>query len=177
MEINSPLQAHEGTHGATHEGAHGSPQSARQDGTFVLPVVQEEVHVGVRQVDSGCGVRIHKTVSEQAYHIDETLLRDAVSVRRVPVDKIVSLAEAPVARQEGDTWIVPILEEILVVEKRLRIKEEVHIQRSAQAEPYSETVMLRSEHIAVERFEDSTQPQVNPTNGGTHHATHTRSGI
>lgn len=165
MEINSPLHAHGGTPDGT------------DDSTFVLPVVQEDVHVGVRQVDTGRGVRIHKTVSEQARHIDETLLRDAVSVRRVPVDKIVSLSEAPVARQEGDTWIVPILEEILVVEKRLRIKEEVHIQRTAQAEPYSETVILRSEHVAVERIEDSPETQVNPTHGGTHHATHTRSGI
>ena len=95
METNSPLQAHDGTQDGT--------QTRRQDGTFVLPVVQEEVHVGVRQVDTGRGVRIHKTVSEQAHRIDETLMRDAVNVRRVPVDKIVSLSEAPVARQEGDT--------------------------------------------------------------------------
>ena len=154
-----------------------NPPLPANEGTIVLPVMQEEVHVGVHQVDTGRGVRIHKTVREQAHHIDETLLRDAVSVRRVPVDKIVSLAEAPVARQEGDTWIVPILEEILVVEKRLRIKEEVHIQRTAQAEPYSDTVILRSEHVAIERFEERAEPQVNPTNGGTHHATHTRSGI
>ena len=161
METIRPAQAHDGS----------------ADGTFVLPVIQEEVHVGVQQVDTGSGVRIHKTVSEQSHHIDETLLRDAVNVRRVPVDKIVSLSEAPAARQEGDTWIVPILEEILVVEKRLRIKEEVHITRTTQAEPYSDTVVLRSEQVAIERFGDSPEAQAHSTNGGTHHATHTRSGI
>ncbi len=124
------------------------------DGTIVLPVIHEQVQVGVHQVDTGRGVRIHKTVSEQAHHIDETLLRDAVSVKRVPVDKIVSLSEAPVARQDGDTLIVPILEEILVVEKRLRIKEEIHITRTAHAEPYADSVVLRSENVSIERFDE-----------------------
>ena len=154
-----------------------NPPAQANNGPFVLPVIHEEVKIGVRQVDTGRGVRIHKTVSEQAHHIDQTLLRDAVNVKRVPVDKIVSLSEAPVARQEGDTWIVPILEEVLVVEKRLRIKEEVHITRTAHAQPYSDTVVLRSEHVAIERFDEGLNTDINPTNGGTHHATHTRSGI
>ena len=168
-----------------------------QDGRIVLPVIVEEVHVGVRQVDTGSGVRLHKTVTEQPFHIDQALLRDAVEVRRVPVDRIVALSDAPAARQEGDTFIVPVLEEILVVEKRLRIKEEVHITRTARQEQYADTVVLRSEHVAVERFGNSASPavdtsevnpiavspievnpsEVNPTNGGTHHATHTRSSI
>ena len=154
-----------------------NPPTQANNGTFVLPVIHEEVHIGVRQVDTGRGVRIHKTVSEQAHPIHATLLRDAVTVKRIPVDKIVSLSEAPVARQDGDTWIVPILEEVLVVEKRLRIKEEVHITRTAHAQPYSDTVVLRSEHVAIERFDEGLSTDINPTNGGTHHATHTRSGI
>lgn len=134
--------------------ANHQPGSSADD-IMVIPVLREEVHVGVRQVDTCRGVRVIKTVSEQAHQIDQTLLRDAVSVRRVPVDKIVALNEAPVARHEGDTLIVPILEEILVVEKRLRVKEEIHITRTAHSEPYAETVMLRSEHIDVERFDDA----------------------
>ena len=136
-----------------------NPPSQANDGTFVLNVAREEVHVGVRAVDTGRGVRIHKTVSEQAHRIDVTLLRDTVSVKRVPVDKIVSLTDAPQARQDGDTWIVPILEEVLVVEKRLRIKEEVHITRTAHAEPYSDSVVLRAEHVSVERFGDGPNPK------------------
>lgn len=156
--------------------ATNSPERT-QDGTIVSPVIREELHVGVRQVDTGSGVRIHKTVSEQHHHIDQALLRDAVEVKRVPVDRIVALSDAPVARQEGDTLIVPVLEEILVVEKRLRIKEEVHITRTARQEQYADTVVLRTEHVSVERFGDDSDPEVNSTNGGTHHAAHTRSSI
>ena len=142
-----------------------SPSPA-EDSSIVIPVLREDVHVSVRQVDTGRGVRVHKTVSEQAHKIDETLMRDAVNVRRVPVDKIVSLTEAPVARQEGDTLIVPILEEVLVVEKRLRIKEEIHITRSARAEPYSDTVMLRTEEVFIERFDEVSEPAVTTPKGG-----------
>lgn len=156
--------------------ATNSPETV-QDGTVVLPVVREEVRVGVRQVDTGRGVRIHKTVAEQAHRIDETLLHDAVEVRRVPVDRIVALADAPAPRQEGDTYIVPVLEEVLVVEKRLRIKEEVHITRHARQEQFKDTVVLRSENVSVERFGEETGSDVNSTNGGTHHAAHSHRSI
>ena len=144
--------------------------ASMQKEAFVLPVVHEELRVGKRLVDTGRGVRIHKTVSEQAHPVNQDLLRDAVEVRRVPVDKIVSLSEAPLARQEGDTLIVPVLEEVLVVEKRVRIKEEIHIVRSARQEPYSASVVLRTEHVSIERFDDSPDPEVITTDGGTHHA-------
>ncbi|MES2317145.1 MAG: DUF2382 domain-containing protein [Pseudomonadota bacterium] len=125
----------------------------------VVPVGQEELQVSTRRVDTGRGVRIHKTVSEQVRHVDQALLRDAVEVRRVAVDKIVPLSEAPATRHEGDILIVPVLEEILVLEKRVRIKEEIHIIRRVQEEPYASTVVLRAEQVSVERFDDSSDPE------------------
>lgn len=143
--------------------------------TIVIPVVQEQLQVGIARVDTGRGVRVHKAVTEQAHNIDETLLRDAVDVRRVPIDKIVALSDVPSARQEGDTYIVPILEEVLVVEKRVRIKEEIHITRTAREEQYADTVMLRSEHVSIEHFDEGPDPTATSPHGGTHHATHSRS--
>lgn len=119
-----------------------------------VPVHQEELKVGMRTVDTGRGVRVRKTVDEHEQRIEETLMHDEIDVRHVPVDKIVALSEAPASRYEGDTLIVPILEEILVVEKRLRIKEEIHITRSKRPQRFSETVPLKSETVSVERFHD-----------------------
>lgn len=119
-----------------------------------VPVHQEELNVGIRTVDTGRGVRVRKTVDEHEQRIEETLMHDEIDVRHVPVDKIVALSEAPASRYEGDTLIVPILEEILVVEKRLRIKEEIHITRSKRPQRFSETVPLKSETVSVERFHD-----------------------
>lgn len=123
-----------------------------------IPVIEEQLAVGTRVVDTGRGVRIHKTVSEQAVTIDERLAREQVEVRHVPVDRIVALSEAPATRYEGDTLVVPVLEEVLVVERRLRIKEELHITRVRHEEHYRDTVPLKAEQVVVERFDDAGLP-------------------
>ncbi|HEY0060834.1 MAG TPA: DUF2382 domain-containing protein [Telluria sp.] len=138
---------------------------------LVLPLLREELALRVRKVDRG-GVRIHKSVSVREQPVQAALRHESVEVRRVPVDRIVALADAPAARQEGDTLIVPVLEEVLVVEKRLRIKEEIHIIRTAHEEQYRATVPLRSEQVAVERLAPGSPTEAPSTNGGTHHATH-----
>ena len=120
-----------------------------------VPVVREEVQVDKRVVDTGRGVRIHKTVAEHPCHIDERLTRDELEISHVPVDRIVPLDAAPATRYEGDTLVVPILEEVLVVERRVRIKEEVRITRIRREEHHAETVMLKSEQVSVERFDEA----------------------
>jgi stress response protein YsnF len=132
------------------------PLQLNQDGQeqIRVPVYQEEAWVEKRVVDTGRGVRIHKTVAEHPCQIDERLLRDEVEVSHVPVDRIVPLDQAPATRYEGDTLVVPILEEVLVVERRLRIKEEVRITRTRREEHHAETVLLRSEQVSVERFDE-----------------------
>ena len=119
-----------------------------------VPVLQEEAWVEKRIVDTGRGVRIHKTVAEHPCRIDERLMRDEVEVTHVPVDRIVPLDQAPATRYEGDTLVVPVLEEVLVVERRLRIKEELHITRTRREERHVDTVLLKSEQVGVERFDE-----------------------
>ncbi|OON62970.1 hypothetical protein B0920_05990 [Massilia sp. KIM] len=131
--------------------ASSSPQEVT-----TIPVSEERLEVGTRTVDTGRGVRVHKTVTEQPVSIDETLLREEVEVRRVPVDRIVALEEAPANRYEGETLVVPVLEEVLVVERRLRIKEELHITRTRREERYHEQAVLKTEQVSVERFDDAT---------------------
>lgn len=131
--------------------------------TLTVPLHREELRVGTRVVDTGRGVRIHKTVSEHPHHIDETLHYDELDVRHVPVDRIVPLSEAPSTRQEGDTLIVPVVEEVLVTERRLRIKEEVHITRVARTRTQTGTVVLREEDIVVERFDEGPHKEASST--------------
>lgn len=119
-----------------------------------VPVLQEDAWIERRVVDTGRGVRIRKTVAEHPCQIDERLVREGVEVSHVPVDRIVALDQAPATRYEGDTLVVPILEEVLVVERRLRIKEELRITRTRREAHHAETVMLKSEQVSVERFEE-----------------------
>lgn len=116
----------------------------------VIPVLQEEVQVDKRKVETA-KVRIKTTVEERQETIDLPLLHEEVEVRRVPINRPV---DGPVAmRQEGDTLIVPLLEEVLVVQKQLLLKEEVHISKKRTEQHHPEQVTLRSEQVSVERIE------------------------
>jgi stress response protein YsnF len=61
-------------------------------------------------------------------------------------------------RTEGDVTILPILEEVLVVEKRLVLKEELHIRRHLARENVEVPVTLRKERAVVERLTADGQP-------------------
>ncbi len=136
----------------------GNPSDPTAQDPLRIPVVAEQLAVGTRTVDTGRGVRIHKTVVEQPVTIDERLGREEVEVRHVPVDRLVAPEEAPTTRHDGDTLIVPILEEVLVVERRVRIKEELHITRIRREEHHQESVVLKAEQVNVERFDESGSP-------------------
>lgn len=134
-----------------------SHESIGQDG-LRIPVIEEQLAIGTRVVETGRGVRIHKTVTEQPVTIDERLMRDEMEVRRVTVDRVLDSGEAPAPRYEGDTLVIPVLEEVLVVERRLRIKEELHITRIQREERYHDTVPLKAERVDVERFDNDGEP-------------------
>jgi stress response protein YsnF len=136
----------------------GNPAEPGTQDPLRVPVIAEELAIGTRTVDTGRGVRVHKTVVEQPVTIDERLARDEVEIRHVPVDRIVAPDEAPANRYEGDTLVVPVLEEVLVVERRVRIKEELHITRIRREEHHQEQVVLKAEQVSVERFDESGTP-------------------
>ena len=115
----------------------------------VVPLIAETLAVGKRTVVTG-GVRLTKRVSEHEETVDEPLLREEVHVERVPVNQMVDAA--PEARYEGDTLIVPVLEEVLVVEKRLMLKEEIHIKRSQTEVHEPQTISVRTEDVVIEEI-------------------------
>lgn len=119
-----------------------------------FPVMEEGVQVTKRVVDTGRGVRVRKTVSEHEHLIDEPLLQDELTVEHVPIGRVVDESSPPQTRYEGDTLVVPVLEEVLVVQKQMRLKEEVRITRHRHAVQVPQSVVLRSEHVSVERFDE-----------------------
>lgn len=59
----------------------------------------------------------------------------------------------PPVREEGDTTIVSVVEEVVVIERRLMLKEEIHITRVHLTEHHRETVMLREQEAVITRAE------------------------
>jgi len=118
--------------------------------TTVIPVIEEELDVQKRVVETG-KVRVTKGVHEYETLVDEPLFRDEVEVERVRIDRVVD-GPLPV-RYEDDAMIVPIMEEVLVVEKRLVLKEELHIRKRRVEMHQPQQVTLRREEVRVERLE------------------------
>jgi len=121
----------------------------------VIPLVEETATVGKRQVVTG-RVRV-QTVTDTIEEVAQAnVQRETVEVTRVPVDRIVE--SAPEIRTEGDVTILPVVEEVLVVEKRLLLKEELHIRRRVETETVEVPVTLRKQRAVVER-EASDDPR------------------
>ena len=72
-----------------------------------------------------------------------------VTITRVPIQRVV---DGPVpVREENGTTIISIVEEVLVVEKRLMLREEIHIRQQRIETHQPQRVTLRSEEVQVER--------------------------
>jgi stress response protein YsnF len=120
-----------------------------QDKTEVIPLVEEDVLISKRDVTTG-RVRV-STILDLVEDVARAALdEERVEVTRVPVGR--EVAERPAVRTDGDTVIVPVLEEVLVVEKRLMLKEELHIRRIVTTEDVAVPVTLRKQRGIVERI-------------------------
>jgi uncharacterized protein (TIGR02271 family) len=115
---------------------------------LVLPVIVEELDVHTQRVETGT-VRITKRVQEREVLVDEPLWRDEVDITRVPMQRVV---DGPIpVRTEGDTTILSLVEEVLVVEKRWMLREEIHIRTPRIETHQPQRITLRSEDVQVER--------------------------
>jgi uncharacterized protein (TIGR02271 family) len=119
--------------------------------TETVPIVEEELRVEKRQVSTGkVRVRTKTEVSDEVARA--TLEGESVEVTRVPVGH--EIETAPVVRTEGDLTIIPVVEEIVIVEKRLVLKEEIHLRRTTTREDVEVPVQLRKQHAVIENADD-----------------------
>jgi uncharacterized protein (TIGR02271 family) len=91
-----------------------------------VPLYSEELSVSQQQI-TGDTVQVSVVTHEGEGVVDEMLNHERVEIDRVPIDR--SVGAIPPVRQQGETAILPVVEEILIVERRLILKEEVRIKR------------------------------------------------
>lgn len=130
--------------------------SAPSDQEQVLPLLEETLDISRREVTTG-RVRVSTETHERTESIDEMLSQARVEVNHVEINEYVDAM--PETRQEGDTTIIPVVEEVLVVERRLRLKEEVHVRRVHDQQSWHEEVTLREQRAVVTRQDDDVTDQ------------------
>lgn len=136
----------------------GQDQVIGVDGAMAVPLAAEELRVSTRENVTG-RVRVRTVLDVTKEMVRQELESEHLTVTRVPVDQLIEAA--PPIRTEGDVTIIPIVEEILVVETRLVLKEEVHIRRTSTKEFVEQSVTLRKQRAVVEEIDGDGQAEQN----------------
>jgi stress response protein YsnF len=124
----------------------------------VLPIVEEELQVGKRRIESErIQVRTLTDLTEEL--VRQELTGEHLEVERVPIDLLIQPgSDLPRIRTEGSVTIFPVLEEVVVVEKRLRLKEEVRITKRVTTENTETPITVRKQRAVVERLNSEGGP-------------------
>jgi uncharacterized protein (TIGR02271 family) len=132
-----------------------SPEAAHRTEENVVPVVAEELVIDKKRVQTGA-IRVNRRIIEHDETIELPLVKEHLDVRRVVIDREVD-GPLPI-RREGDTTIIPIVEEVLVVEKRYRLKEEIFVSRTVREEVHREQVTVRRQEAQIEHLDKEGRP-------------------
>lgn len=127
-----------------------------QSGQVVIPLLEEELKIARQKVLTG-GVRVLKTVTERTETVNEPTLREQLEVQRVEINKFIETA--PPVRYEGDTMIVPLVEEVLVVEKKLVLREEIRILKRRDTVQNPQQIVVRREEATLEQMKPDANAQ------------------
>lgn len=114
---------------------------------LTIPLHEELLEPHIRSVETG-RVRIHKRVETQPVEMTVETSREEVTIERIPVDHTVDVMPEP--WQDGDTLVIPVVEEVLVTEVRLVVREEVRITRRRISEQVPVQATVRREIVDIE---------------------------
>jgi stress response protein YsnF len=130
------------------------PDQERQPEDLRIPLHVEEVSVSRREIKTA-DIHIALVTGTRQQLIHDELTRVRVEVERVPIGRTIEVV--PPISHEGDITIIPVVEEIVVVERRLVLKEEIRIRRVSTKEQHQETVVLREQEAVITREEADSQ--------------------
>lgn len=142
----------------------------------VIPVVEEEMHVGKQQVEHG--VRIVSRVTERPVEEQVRLREEHVTVNRVPADRPLTDADRTAMRDQ----VVEVTEraEVPVVTKEARVVEEVHVGKEVREHTEAVQGTVRRTEVDIDTDADmdaeeaglldtpgTTRSTTSATRGGT----------
>lgn len=123
---------------------------------LVIPIIEEELYVGKREIPSG--VRVDTHVTSEPVERTITLTEEHVDVERRPVDRLLDAAELERLGPNPDLFAERTIEMTAIAEepfvnKRARVVEEVHIHKDRKER--IETIRDTLRHTEVDVSETS----------------------
>jgi uncharacterized protein (TIGR02271 family) len=140
----------------TDDGGRQAIAAANATGEAVVPIIEEELLVGKRQVRRG-GVRVYSHVVETPVEETVVLQQERAKVERHPVNRPVT--EADLEKMRIQSIEVTESEEVPVVEKSARVIEEVLVSKEATERTEHVTDTIRKTQVEVEQLGTETTNQ------------------
>lgn len=135
-------------------GSSGLAPTAQAGTEERIPVVEEELAIGKREVSRG-GVRVRSYVRQVPVHEQVSLREEHVDVERRPVDQPLSAANLTGdAFQERNIEVTETAEEA-VVAKNARVVEEVVVRKGVEERVENVDDTVRRTEVDVERLNDA----------------------
>jgi len=122
--------------------------------SFVDPVIKESYQIEKERIETD-SIRVSKKVFEQTAQRNVSVTQEEASVERKVFNEYVDVAP-PAVRQEGDVTIISVLKEVLVVEKRLMLVEELHITKTKTDTVVPVEQMVRKEVVTINKADTGT---------------------
>ena len=123
--------------------------------------LEEELQAGTREREAGA-MRVRKRVRTERERIRVPKRREEVRVERVPVER----RDASKAEIGEDEFVVPFMEEEVVVEKRPVVKEEIRLRKEVVEDEEVVERDVRKEEIEID---DQTERGVRGGRSGSKH--------
>jgi uncharacterized protein (TIGR02271 family) len=144
-----------------------------QGGEVKVPIIEEELHVGKREVEGG-GVRVNARIEEVPVSEQVTLREETVDVHRKPVSREVT--DADFATLQQGSFEVVEHDEQAVVGKQARVVEEVHIKKNVEEHVENIQDTVRRTDVDVQQVAGQTRAVgSSDTNASSRNTTNTSS--
>ena len=130
---------------------------AEQEEIAKIPLVEERLAISKGEVETG-RLRVRVAVDAREELVGADLSQDEVEIKRVKMNQ--PLAELPSVRLEGNVTIIPVVEEEVIVEKRLVLVEEIHVSRRTTTSREDIPVTLRAERAEIERLDATPEEEI-----------------
>ncbi|MEG3111545.1 DUF2382 domain-containing protein [Pantoea sp. T14] len=128
----------------------GQPEH-NKEADVTLKLAEEQIELTKQKVVDG-RVRVTRSTTEHDEVINTLLNKEKVEVEHVA--KAQHVESMPEIREENGVLIVPVVEEEVVVVRKLVLKEEIHIRKVQETVPFQEVVTRRKQQVNIEKEDD-----------------------
>lgn len=118
-------------------------------GAVVVQLREEELVPVKEWVETGA-VLIRKGIETHPQAMPVEVLHEEVQIEHVPVNRVLAEGEVATPWQDGDTLVVPVVHEELVVMKRLVVREELRVTKVRVRDVQEVSGTVRRENVSLE---------------------------